>query len=254
MTKVTTKLTNADIVKKFQHEHEQQRRQNLPTIIVQLASQGKIYPETSLLRAGKLEMRYMTAYEEDILMNSSYIKQGIVIDKLLESLITTPVTVTEIADLDKEWLLVNIRIVAYGPKMNIRVLDPKTNNMLDREVDLTQIKCTPFKLNSDANGEFSFEVDGFSIKFKYNTLNKVDPETATPTMLLKRYITEINGERSEERIDEILRYEMWARTSKSIREYIQQNIPTIDSSYEFVGEDGGTFTSTFPVFGTNFWT
>jgi hypothetical protein len=253
MTRVTTKLSNSDIVKKFQQEHEQSRKQNLPTIIVQLASNGKIYPENSPLRAGKIEMRYMTAYEEDILMNLTYIKQGLVVDKLLESLITTPIQTSEIADLDKEWLLVNIRIAAYGSIMRVNVVDPNTNAVLERDVDLTKIRCTPFLLEPDSQGEFSYEVDGFSIKFKYIDLNKITSDIATPTMVLKRYLTEINGERSPERIDEILKYELWAKTAKSIRDYIQNHVPTIDSSYEFTGEDGGTFTATFPVFGANFW-
>ena len=59
----------------------------LPTETVTLPSKGLLYPETSALSSGKVEMKYMTAREEDILTSASLIKQGIVLDKLLKSLI-----------------------------------------------------------------------------------------------------------------------------------------------------------------------
>ena len=55
--------------------------------MVELPSKGLLYPEDSPLSSGKLEMKYMTAKEEDILTNQNYIKNGTVIDKLLKSLI-----------------------------------------------------------------------------------------------------------------------------------------------------------------------
>ena len=58
-----------------------------PTEIVDLPSKGYFYPETSPLSSGKLELKYMTAKEEDILTSQNLIKQGTVIDILLQSLI-----------------------------------------------------------------------------------------------------------------------------------------------------------------------
>ena len=55
----------------------------IPTETVTLPSKGLLYPETSPLAKGEIEMKYMTAKEEDILSNSNYIKNGTVIDKLL---------------------------------------------------------------------------------------------------------------------------------------------------------------------------
>ena len=55
----------------------------LPTEIIELPSKGLLYPENSELAKGTLEMKYMTAKEEDILTNQSYIQNGTVLDKLL---------------------------------------------------------------------------------------------------------------------------------------------------------------------------
>ena len=45
-----------------------------PTETVDLPSQGKLYPEDSPLRSGKIELKYMTAKEEDILTSQNLIK------------------------------------------------------------------------------------------------------------------------------------------------------------------------------------
>ena len=61
----------------------------MPTEIVELPSKGLLYPESNPLSSGKIEMKYMTAKEEDILTNQTYIKDGTVLDKLLKSLIVS---------------------------------------------------------------------------------------------------------------------------------------------------------------------
>ena len=56
---------------------------DFPTEVIELPSKGLLYPEENPLSSGKIEMKYMTAKEEDILTNQSYIQKGTVIDKLL---------------------------------------------------------------------------------------------------------------------------------------------------------------------------
>ena len=58
-----------------------------PTEIITLPSKGYFYPENSPLSKGEVEMKYMTAREEDIITSPNLLKQGIAIDKLLEALI-----------------------------------------------------------------------------------------------------------------------------------------------------------------------
>ena len=60
---------------------------NFPTEIVDLPSKGLLYSKDSALSTGKVEMKYMTAREEDILTNPTLIKQGKALDKLFEALI-----------------------------------------------------------------------------------------------------------------------------------------------------------------------
>ena len=90
MSKVTDRLDNKQIVELAKQQYENQKQTSkFPANIITLPSNGNVYAETSALRSGKVEMRHMTAYDEDILSNSSYIKEGVIFDKLLEALIIT---------------------------------------------------------------------------------------------------------------------------------------------------------------------
>ena len=79
---------------------------NMPTEQVELPSKGLLYPADSPLSEGKIEMKYMTAKEEDILTNQNYIQKGLVVDKLLESLIVSKVNYNDILIGDKDALLI----------------------------------------------------------------------------------------------------------------------------------------------------
>ena len=88
-----------------------------PTEVIDLPSQGKVYLKDSPLSEGKIEIKYMTTREEDILMSQNLIKKGVVIDKLLDSLIVTKGVKQEDLLLgDKNAVLVAARILAYGPE------------------------------------------------------------------------------------------------------------------------------------------
>ena len=58
-----------------------------PTEVVDLPSKGYFYVDGHPLSSGKVEVKYMTAKEEDILTSQNLIQQGVVIDKLMQSLI-----------------------------------------------------------------------------------------------------------------------------------------------------------------------
>ena len=86
-----------------------------PSEVIDLPSEGKLYPKDSPLSEGKVEIKYMTAKEEDILTSQNLIKKGVVIDRLLDSLIlTNGVTTDDMILGDKNAIMVAARILAYG--------------------------------------------------------------------------------------------------------------------------------------------
>ena len=91
-----------------------------PTEVVDLPSQGLLYPTDSPLSSGKIEIKYMTAREEDILTSANLIKKGVVIEKLLESLvIDKSIKIDDLLIGDKNAVLIAARILAYGKEYSV---------------------------------------------------------------------------------------------------------------------------------------
>ena len=114
-------------------------KQIFPTEEVTLPSKGLVYPKDNPLSKGVLEMKYMTAKEEDILTNQSYIKNGTVVDKLLKSLIITPIDYNDIIVGDKNAIMIAARVLGYGKDYTFEL------NGEEHTVDLTEVKDKELK-------------------------------------------------------------------------------------------------------------
>ena len=111
-----------------------------PTEIIELPSKGHFYPEDNPLSSGKVEMKYMTAREEDILTSVNLIKSGKALDKLLESLIIDKkIDFNDLLVGDKNALLIGARILAYGKEYSFSFLDIH-GEIVKAKADLTQLK------------------------------------------------------------------------------------------------------------------
>ena len=108
----------------------------LATEVVDLPSKGYLYSKDSPLSEGKIEIKYMTAKEEDILTNSSYIQKGTVLDKLFQSLIVSKINYNDLLIGDKNAIMIAARILGYGKDYNF------TYEGVEETVDLTDINNT----------------------------------------------------------------------------------------------------------------
>jgi hypothetical protein len=251
MSKMTDRLVNQNIVNIAKQQYENQQKSKLPSVIVPLASAGKLYPKDHILHDGKVEMRYMTAYDEDILTNVSYIQNGVVFDKLLQSILLTPVDVKDIAVADKFGLIINARILAYGSDYAVTVTNPKTGNQIERVIDLNTIKLKPFLLQPNDLGEFEYQInDTHTIYFCFPTN---EPAESTISSYLAHIITQVNDSRNKSDIENFIKYEFLALDSKKFRSFVLENTPGLDLNVEFEGEDGETFSAGFPLDSKLFW-
>jgi len=254
---MTDRLDNQHIINLARNQYEQQKRVTIPPVIVKLPSNGLIYPESSPLRSGEVQLRHMTAYDEDILTNSSYIKNQVVFDKLLESLIVTPgVSPDDIASSDRESLLISARILGYGSEYPVLVQDPTSSNSIERVVDLSKLSFKPFNLIPDENGEFEYIVDnGDILKFKYLTsreTSNINSETSLSD-ITRMSITSVNTNRDTMFISDYVKYELVAANAKKFRNYILENMSGVNFEVELEGENGGTFKTTFQLGLDLFW-
>jgi hypothetical protein len=215
----------------------------IPTEMVDLPSKGLLYPEGNPLAEGKVEMKYMTAKEEDILTNQAYIKQGVVLDKLLQSLIVTKINYDDLIIGDKNALMVAARVLGYGKDYDFVYDDEPCT------VDLSTIENKPFdeSLIKKGTNEFSYTLpnSGNLITFKILTAGddkKIDAELAglkkinkdsSPELStrLKYLITSVNGDREAKTIREFVDNHLLARDSRLLREYIRKVQPDVDLTF-----------------------
>ena len=239
-----------------------------PTEVIDLPSGGKVYSEDSPLAEGKLELKYMTTREEDILMSENLITQGVVIDKLLDSLIVTQGIKQEHLVLgDKNAVLVAARILAYGSEYTCEVTNPNNiEQKIEHTFDLTE--C-PFKEPVDgvdySDNSFDFEtpIGKNNIKFKLLTgveekLIEKDLEQSkkygynTEISTRLRYtIVEVDGDSKTETITAFSQ-NMLARDSVALRNYIQEISPDIDLTSE-IEIGGNTVSVSIPLTVEFFW-
>ena len=218
-----------------------ENKQIFPTEEVTLPSKGLIYPKDNPLSKGVLEMKYMTAKEEDILTNQSYIKNGTVVDKLLKSLIITPIDYNDIIVGDKNAIMIAARVLGYGKDYTFEL------NGEEHTVDLTEVKDKELKeedLISKAQNEFEFTLPTIkkTITFKILThgderkieneikgIKKVRKnESPEPSTRLKHMILSVDGDTERKNIREFVDTQLLARDARALRNYIKEIQPDVD--------------------------
>ena len=100
-----------------------------PTEVIDLPSGGKLYPEGHALKSGQVELKYMTAKEEDILTSRNLLKKGVALDKLIQSLVVDKRINTDTLTLDDRGaIILAARISAYGADYSTSVTCPNCND------------------------------------------------------------------------------------------------------------------------------
>jgi len=226
---------------------EQKQEFKFPTEVVDLPSKGKLYSEDSPLSSGKIELKYMTAKEEDILTSQNLIKKGVVIDKLLNSLIVSKgVTSADLLIGDKNAVMVASRILAYGGEYNVEVTDPNTGEKLQQTFDLTSCEFKELPEDVDySKNEFELELPITKVKITYKLLDGQDEtnilkelkslekigQQAEVTTRLKHVITSVNGNDEKSVISNFVN-NMLSKESLFLRDEIQRINPDINLTQE----------------------
>jgi hypothetical protein len=248
-----------------------------PTEIIELPSKGWFYPEGHPLSTGRVEMKYMTAKEEDILTTQSYIKQGVVIDKLLQSLVVSNgegkrVNINELLVGDKNALVIASRVLGYGKDYEVELTTPSGNKQKET-VDLTQFesKEIDFNLTPRGSNRFAFQLpaskrvvevrlltqkdtDVIEAEIKALKKNKIGSGTdALLSTTLIHSIVSIDGEESQSAIRKFVN-ELLAIDSRAIRGFINMIKPDIDLKCQFIdNETDEPFEMTLPLNVNFFW-
>jgi hypothetical protein len=221
----------------------------IPTETVSLPSKGLLYPKESPLSSGKIEMKYMTAKEEDILTNANYMRQGTVIDKLLQALIVTPINYDDLLIGDKNAILIAARVLGYGKDYTFKYTNQRGQEV-EATVDLSQLneKTLNESLFTAGINELSFSLpksgnvitfkllshgDEKKIEAEIKGLQKVNPNGSFDiTTRFKYMITSINGDRDIKSIRDFVDNAFLAPDARALRDYYNKAQPDIDLTFK----------------------
>ena len=211
-----------------------------PTEEIELPSKGLVYSKDNPLSSGKVEIKYMTAKEEDILSNQAYIENGIVLDKLLDSVIVSKINTKDLIIGDKNAILIATRILGYGSDYKVTI------NGKVQEIDLSELENKPFDESTMLEGknEFAFTLPHSDTKVTYKILDghdekKIERElkglkklnkNASPeaSTRLKYTLTSVNGESEAKDIREFVDNYFLARDARAFRDHLRQTQPDVD--------------------------
>ncbi|MDB4344592.1 hypothetical protein OAA39_00060 [bacterium] len=237
-----------------------------PTEEVTLPSKGLIYPKDNPLSSGVLEMKYMTAKEEDILTNESYIKNGTVIDKLLQALIVTPINYNDLIVGDKNAIMIAARVLGYGKDYTFKLGEE------EHTVDLTEVDDKLMKeehLLETGKNEFTFTLPTVQKSITYKILThedekKIDSEvkglkkinkssSAEYSTRLKHTILSVEGDYERKTVRQFVENGLLARDARALRERIKEIQPDVDLTFDLEDSAGDVKGVKVPIGITFFW-
>jgi len=258
-----------------QYAQAQVRQHNFPTEVISLPSQGKVYTANNPLSSGKIEMKYMTAREEDILTSANLIKQGIVLDKLMQSMIVSPINYNDLIIGDKNAIMIGARVLGYGKDYEIDVACPACTQKNHTTVDLTQLpeKNIPETVTQVDVNVFEFTLpqskrtvtfkllthgDEKAIQTELDALKKaakkdgIDKELSTR---LKYAIQSIDSNSDRKYISDFVENQLFAMDSKALRTYMKVCSPDQKFEINFTCEHCGHVEETlaFSIDSNFFW-
>ena len=217
-----------------------------PTEVIDLPSHGWYYDKDSLLASGQNELKYLTAKEEDILTSTNLIQKGLVIEKLLQSLIVNKeISYGDLLIGDKNAIMIASRILGYGKDYVARITCTTCGTAEDVHVDLTELEDREIeepKVKNENSFEYTLPSSNKKLRFRLLTqadedlvdeevikYRKVDPDIdATLTTRLKHIITAVDGNEDESTVRQFVDNDFLARDSRAFRQHYQMVSPDIE--------------------------
>ena len=235
-----------------------------------LPSKGYYYPADNPLSSGKIEIKYMTAKEEDILTSQNLIQKGIVLDKLLEALIVDKkINSNSMLIGDKNALFIAARVLAYGKEYTFDYIDNQGESK-EHTFDLTTLKDKKIDFSKHEKGKnlFSFKLpksertlefflltdgDEREVGKEVEALSKVSGGvTKEVTTRFKKMIVSVDGNSERAFVNNFVDNEFFTQDSHSFRNHYKELTPDIDMDI-VIDDDGEEVEITVPMTVQFFW-
>ena len=237
-----------------------------PTEMVELPSKGYFYADGHPLSSGKVEVKYMTAKEEDILTSQNLIQQGIVLDKLLESLIVDKsIKLDDMMIGDKNAIMVAARVLGYGKEYEF------TYDGVEQIVDLSTLEPEDMDFDKFTKGQnkFNFKLPNSEREITFKLLTSGDEKNISAetkakekiskeqsfelTTRLKNMILSVDGNSEKAYINNFVDNEFLSRDSLAFREYLTSVTPDVNMTTKVKNSAGKETEVVIPVTLRFFW-
>jgi len=230
-----------------------------PTEIVDLPSKGVFYPEGHpLYNKDTIEIRYMTAKDEDTLTNVSLLKKGVALEKVLQDIVVDKtINMDTLLVGDKNAVIVAARKSAYGADYQTKVTCPSCGKVQGYEFDLNNCNVKEASLEEDLEAEgirrtedntFVIQLPVFKVPVELRLLTSKDENFIASkvreaqlakkemdsilSLQLRLMIKSINGLSDPKILNEVVST-LPAKDSKAIRQAYVKIAPNMDLSHDF---------------------
>jgi len=232
-----------------------------PTEFVDLPSEGRYYPEGHPL-CGKdsIEIRFMTARDEDILTSPTLLKKGLAIDRFLQNVIVDrTINVDSLLSGDKNAILVASRINGFGPEYLTKVKCPACLTTCESSFDLDAVRASDgrgsedYDIQANDGGTFTIKLPRTKIDVEVRLLTSKDENELSSMMQrkkkkkametnltdqLRKIVVSVNGSTEQRLINEFV-MSLPAFDSRYLRTAYLKVVPGLDMKQEFTCDSCG---------------
>ena len=224
------------------------RSYDVPVEVVTLPSQGLVYTlDNMLANERQIEIKSMTANEENLLTSQALIKNGTVLSKLLEAcILNRTIDASSMITGDRNAILIALRITGYGAKYAVRITCSECDEEYEKEFNLSELTLKPLgtkPLQQNVNlFEFILPNSGRTVHFKLLTGQDEQELSETAKMRKKatrsqidhgvtdrlmQSVVSLGGEQDPAKIATAIK-NMPAMDSRSLRKYIDSVEPGVN--------------------------
>lgn len=208
----------------------------VPTDFVDLPSQGKFYPEGHPLHGqDSIEIRQMTAKEEDMLTSRTLLKKGVALDRVIASIIVDKrINPDSLYVGDRNAIIIAARVAGYGNVYKTKTTCPSCTTTQDYSFDLNQAniysgeEAQDFGVQSNDDGTFNVRVPRTGVDVQFRLLNGRDEKSFLSGMQSER---KTKDEHNITRQLAAIVVSLNGDSSMQARQYFVENVPSIDSRH-----------------------
>lgn len=229
-----------------------------PTEFVELPTEGRYYPEDHPLHnESVVEIRHMTAKDEDILTSRALLKKGIALDRFLQNiLVDKRINLDSLYIGDKNAILVGARVTGYGPSYDTQVTCPvcTTTNKFSFDLESGNLNSggnfEEYEITEKDNGLFVIKTPATKVDVEVRLFTGQDEKYLLKTSAEKKkrnlpessltdqlnlMIVSINGRTDNMTLKSFID-NMPARDARYLREAYEKIVPNVDLAQSFTCE------------------